>query len=158
MMSAVCLTAYFVYDHWNRTKDSDGDGIKDIDEINKYHTDPDSRDSDSDGISDYDEIFVYNIDPVKPNLNVKQALDLGLKDCIGIVRPLDNDGVQDGNERGFVKLMADSKKVLVVPTFLNYLSEKASDGRIADDELKCLNVFSHLVKGLYDVVFEKKFA
>jgi len=37
-------------------KDYDGDGISNIDEINKYWTDPSRKDSDGDGFSDGDEI------------------------------------------------------------------------------------------------------
>jgi len=41
-----------------------------------------------------------------------------------LLRPLDNDGVQDSNEKQFVELMASSKEALDVPTFINYLKEK----------------------------------
>lgn len=39
-----------------KTKDSDGDGLTDYDELYAYHTSPYLKDSDSDGISDYDEV------------------------------------------------------------------------------------------------------
>jgi hypothetical protein len=43
--------------------DTDGDGIKDGDEVNTYHTNPLSIDSDSDGLTDYQEIFIYDTNP-----------------------------------------------------------------------------------------------
>jgi hypothetical protein len=153
---ASAIGAYLAYDYWRRNRDSDGDGIKDIDEIEKYHTNPNSKDTDNDGLTDYQEIFVYRTDPLKPNPNVKQALDSGLEKYINVVKPLDNDGVQDSNERQFVELMANSKKVLDVPTFINYLREKASDGKITDEELKYSDNFASLVKGLYDEIYNLK--
>jgi hypothetical protein len=149
------LAAYYAYNYYNylnMTRDSDGDGIPDVDELSKYHTNPNSRDTDSDGLIDYQEVFVYHTDPLKPDPNVKYAVDSGLEKYIEIVKPLDNDGVQDSNERQFVELMANSKKALDVPTFISYLREKASDGRITDEELKYSNNFASLVKGLYDEI------
>jgi hypothetical protein len=153
---ASAIGAYLAYDYWRRNRDSDGDGIKDIDEIEKYHTNPNSKDTDNDGLTDYQEIFIYHTDPLKPNPNVKQALDLGLEKYIDVVKPLDNDGIQDSNERQFVELMANSKKVLDVPTFINYLKEKASDSIITDEELKYSNNFASLVNRLYDEIYNLK--
>jgi len=39
-----------------KSKDTDGDGLSDWDEMNIYHTSPYLADSDSDGINDYEEI------------------------------------------------------------------------------------------------------
>lgn len=39
--------------------DSDGDGIIDFDEIERFHTNPNAKDSDGDGIEDFVEIFSY---------------------------------------------------------------------------------------------------
>jgi hypothetical protein len=153
---ASTIGAYLAYDYWRRNRDSDGDGIKDIDEIEKYHTNPNSKDTDNDGLTDYQEIFIYHTNPLKPNPNVKHALDFGLEKYIEIVKPLDNDGIQDSNERQFVELMANSKKVLDVPTFINYLKEKASDGKITDEELKYSNNFASLVNRLYDEIYNLK--
>ena len=138
------------------TRDSDGDGIPDVDELNKYHTNPNSRDTDNDGLTDYHEVFVYHTDPLKPDPNVKYALDSGLEKYIDTIKPLDNDGIQDINERQFVELMSNSKKVLDIPTFINYLKEKASDGRITDEELKHSNNFASLVNRLYDEIYNLK--
>jgi hypothetical protein len=138
-----------------RNPDTDGDGISDYDEIFKYHTNPIKADSDNDGINDYDEIFVYNLDPNKPNPNVSYALSLGLKDYYKLFIPLDNDTIQDNNEKEFVGLVANNKEILIIPTYLNYLKDKISDGVITNDELKHSTNFSHLVKGLYDIIISE---
>ncbi len=154
--TASLIGAYFAYENWRRNRDSDGDGIKDVDEIEKYHTDPNKKDTDNDGLSDPEEIFVYNTDPLKPNLNFKQALDSGLEKYIDIIKPLDKDGIQDRNEREFVELMANNKEILDIPIFINYLRDKASDSKITDEELAYSRNFSHLVEGLYDEVYKIK--
>lgn len=48
-------------------KDTDGDGIKDGDEINKSKTDPTKKDTDGDGTSDGDEWLIYGTDPNNKN-------------------------------------------------------------------------------------------
>ena len=48
-------------------QDSDGDGLKDLEEINKYKTSESFADSDADGLNDYDEIFKYKTDPINPD-------------------------------------------------------------------------------------------
>jgi hypothetical protein len=45
--------------------DTDGDGLTDGDEVNKYKTDPLKTDTDGDGISDYLEVTFYHTDPLK---------------------------------------------------------------------------------------------
>ena len=52
---------------WDGKLDSDGDGISDDNEINKYHTDPHKADTDGDGLNDFQEIFFYRTDPNKPD-------------------------------------------------------------------------------------------
>lgn len=51
-------------DTYDSEKDSDSDGISDLEETSKYYTDPFSDDSDSDGLNDYDEIFTYKTNPL----------------------------------------------------------------------------------------------
>ncbi len=45
--------------------DTDGDGLNDGEEVNKYKTNPLKADSDGDGLSDYDEIKKWDTNPVK---------------------------------------------------------------------------------------------
>jgi len=153
------LAAYYAYNYYNylnMTRDSDGDGIPDVDELSKYHTNPNSRDTDSDGLTDYQEVFAYQTDPLKPDPNVKHALDLGIEKYIEIVKPLDNDGVQGSNEKQFVELMASSREALDIPTFISYLKDKASDGRITREELEYSSNFASLVKGIYSEIYKAK--
>jgi hypothetical protein len=155
-LGLVAYYAYNYYNYLNMTRDSDGDGIPDVDELSKYHTNPNSRDTDSDGLTDYQEVFVYHTDPLKPDPNVKYALDLGLEKYIDVIRPLDSDGVQDSDEKQFVELMASSREALDVPTFINYLKDKASDGRITREELEYSSNFAVLVKGIYSEIYKAK--
>ena len=63
------------------TMDSDGDGMKDYDELLNSHTDPTLVDTDGDGLSDYEEYYAYYgyySDPNNPDS--------------------DGDGVSDGDE------------------------------------------------------------
>lgn len=46
--------------------DSDGDGISDTDESQRFHTNPSQRDSDGDGQSDYEELFFTQTNPNNP--------------------------------------------------------------------------------------------
>ena len=50
---------------YDKSLDSDSDGIVDIEEIKVYGTDPYNADTDSDGLSDYDEINVYGTNPTR---------------------------------------------------------------------------------------------
>jgi outer membrane protein OmpA-like peptidoglycan-associated protein len=59
-------------------RDTDGDGLTDGDEVLKYLTNPLSKDTDSDGLTDYEEIFTYNTLPNN--------------------RDTDGDGLTDGDE------------------------------------------------------------
>jgi outer membrane protein OmpA-like peptidoglycan-associated protein len=70
-------------------QDTDGDGLADGEELMKYHTDPLKWDTDGDGLSDGDEINKYHTDPLK--------LDT------------DGDGLSDGDE--VLKYHSDPLKV-----------------------------------------------
>lgn len=68
-----------VQDLASRTvNDSDGDGVYDSFEINRFGTDPRKRDTDGDGLSDGEELFKYFTDPKR--------------------RDSDGDGIDDGDE------------------------------------------------------------
>jgi len=81
--------------------DSDGDGLKDGDEVKKYNTDPLKADSDGDGLKDGEEVLTYKTNPN----NVDTDGD-GLSDGDEILKyktdPLkadtDGDGLNDGDE------------------------------------------------------------
>uniref|UniRef100_A0A7C2K4H0 Uncharacterized protein n=1 Tax=candidate division WOR-3 bacterium TaxID=2052148 RepID=A0A7C2K4H0_UNCW3 len=58
-----------------------------------------------------------------------------------IVKPLDNDGIQDEREKEFVELMEKNKELLKIKTLLNYFNEKAYDGEITSEELEYFGQF-----------------
>lgn len=69
--------------------DTDGDGLSDGDEVFKYKTDPNKADTDGDGLSDGDEVLIYKTDPLKVDT--------------------DGDGLSDGDE--VLKHRSDPLKV-----------------------------------------------
>lgn len=80
--------------------DTDGDALKDGEEVFTYHTDPLKADSDGDTLTDYDEVMKYKTQP-----NQMDSDTDGLNDGEEIVRktdPLvpdtDTDGLLDGEE------------------------------------------------------------
>lgn len=88
--------------HTNPLKaDSDGDGLSDKDEVMQYHTDPNKADTDGDGLNDNDEILKYKTDPLKADTDGD-----GLSDGDEVMKyktdPLktdtDSDGLNDGDE------------------------------------------------------------
>ena len=84
-----------------KVADTDGDGLSDGDEVNKYHTNPLKADSDGDGLSDGDEVMKYQTDPMKGDTDGD-----GLSDGDEVMKyhtdPLkadsDGDGLNDGDE------------------------------------------------------------
>ncbi|HPS65095.1 MAG TPA: OmpA family protein [Ignavibacteria bacterium] len=83
------------------SKDSDGDGLTDYEEINVYHTNPNNPDTDGDGLKDGDEVKIYHTDPLKADTDGD-----GLTDGQEVLQyhtdPLnpdtDGDGLNDGQE------------------------------------------------------------
>ena len=81
--------------------DSDGDGLKDGEEVKKYKTNPLDVDSDNDGLNDGDEVYKYKTDPTNEDTD-----NDGLKDGEEVMTyktdPLnadtDSDGLKDGEE------------------------------------------------------------
>lgn len=81
--------------------DTDNDGIGDGDEVNTYGTSPTRADTDGDGLNDYDEIITYKTDP-----NNKDTDGDGLTDYDEIITrktdplnpDIDGDGLYDGDE------------------------------------------------------------
>jgi hypothetical protein len=93
----------------------------------------------------------------RDNPNAAYALERGLNlSLVSLILPLDSDRMQDSNERAFINLIADNSRILAVPTFSNYLREKASDGVITDEELKYSSNFASLVNGIYDTIYDAK--
>jgi len=82
-------------------QDTDGDGLKDGEEVNVYNTNPTKVDTDDDGLSDNDELMKYKTDPLKADSDGD-----GLKDGEEIMKyktnpsksDTDDDGLKDGEE------------------------------------------------------------
>ena len=81
--------------------DTDADGIRDGDEATKYHTDPCNPDTDADSLRDGDEVRKYYTDPNNPDTDGD-----GLADGVEVLKHKTNplnpdtngDGVKDGAE------------------------------------------------------------
>jgi outer membrane protein OmpA-like peptidoglycan-associated protein len=81
--------------------DTDGDGLRDGEEVRKYLTDPLNPDTDGDGLTDGDEVMKHRTDPLKLDTDGD-----GLGDGDEVLRyrtdPLkvdtDGDGLTDGDE------------------------------------------------------------
>jgi outer membrane protein OmpA-like peptidoglycan-associated protein len=81
--------------------DSDGDGLTDGDEVFKYHTDPSQGDTDGDGLSDGDEVLQYGSDPLKIDTDgdILTDGDEVLKYHTDPLKPdTDGDGLSDWDE------------------------------------------------------------
>ena len=68
----------------NSSKDSDNDGISDVDEVNLYKTDPSSPDTDGDGFADGIEI-VRGYNPIDPAVEAVISFE-SPKESVGLVR------------------------------------------------------------------------
>lgn len=92
--------------------DTDGDGLMDGEEVNKYFTNPLNPDTDGDGLKDGEEVLNYKTDPNKADTDGD-----GLKDGEEVLNyktdPLnsdsDGDGLKDGDE--VLKYKTDPNKV-----------------------------------------------
>ena len=86
--------------------DTDGDGLKDGEEVYTYHTDPLKPDTDGDNLTDYDEIFKYKTNPVNADTDSDK-----LNDGEEIARKTDpNNADTDGDK------LLDGDEVLVYKT------------------------------------------
>lgn len=84
-----------------RRKDSDGDGLSDGDEFNRYKTDPKKSDSDGDGSPDGEEANIAGTDPAKADSDGDGLTDTEELKAFR-TNPLkpdsDGDGISDGEE------------------------------------------------------------
>ncbi|MFN0158018.1 MAG: OmpA family protein [Bacteroidota bacterium] len=84
-----------------KAPDSDGDGLKDGEEIKRYSTNPLRNDTEEDGLSDGDEVMKHKTDPAKSDTDADGLLD-GEETLQHRTDPLkldsDGDGLTDGDE------------------------------------------------------------
>jgi outer membrane protein OmpA-like peptidoglycan-associated protein len=81
--------------------DTDGDGLSDGDEVLKYKTDPLKADSDGDGLNDSDELLKYKTDPLKADADgdgLKDGEELNKYKTDPLKADTDGDGLKDGDE------------------------------------------------------------
>ncbi|RCK72603.1 MAG: Calcium-binding acidic-repeat protein precursor (ARP) [Ignavibacteriae bacterium] len=82
-------------------KDSDKDGLKDGEEVTKYKTDPLQADTDNDGLQDGDEVNKYRTDPLVSDTDkdgLKDGEEVTKYRTDPLVSDTDNDGLKDGEE------------------------------------------------------------
>jgi outer membrane protein OmpA-like peptidoglycan-associated protein len=94
-----------------KNPDSDADGLKDGEEVNKYQTNPLQPDSDLDGLSDYDEVFKYHTNPLLADTDSDGLTDfeeLNKYKTDPLISDSDNDGLTDGEE--VIKFFTDPLK------------------------------------------------
>ncbi|MCF8267299.1 MAG: OmpA family protein [Ignavibacteriales bacterium] len=81
--------------------DTDGDKIKDIDEVRKTNTNPTKADTDNDGLNDYEEIYTYKTDPKKADTDNDKLSDgdeVNRYKTDPLKDDTDGDYLTDGNE------------------------------------------------------------
>ncbi len=83
----------------NVNQDSDGDGLTDTDEINKYLTDPDKADTDGDTLNDGVEVNTYSTNPLKEDTD-DDLLSDGDEVSFYSTNPLSSDTDQDTLDDG----------------------------------------------------------
>ncbi len=84
-----------------RNPDTDGDGLKDGEEVHTYKTNPLNPDTDGDGLKDGEEVFTYKTNPLNPDTD-GDGLSDGEEVLTYKTNPLnpdtDGDGLSDGDE------------------------------------------------------------
>lgn len=81
--------------------DTDGDGLKDGEEVNLYKTNPINADTDGDGLTDGDEIFKYKTNPLNPDTDsdgLKDGEEVNLYKTNPTKADTDDDGLNDYDE------------------------------------------------------------
>ncbi|MDZ4182276.1 MAG: OmpA family protein, partial [Candidatus Cloacimonadaceae bacterium] len=84
-----------------KAPDTDGDGLSDKDEIEKYGTDPNKKDTDGDGLSDYDEVMKYMTNPLKVDTDgdgLSDYAEVMTHKTNPLVMDTDKGTVDDGTE------------------------------------------------------------
>ncbi|MBI5215153.1 MAG: OmpA family protein [Ignavibacteriae bacterium] len=84
-----------------RNPDTDGDGLKDGEEVNNYQTDPKKADTDNDILSDADEAKKYSTNPNKADSDedgLNDADEISKHNTEPTKADTDGDGLNDGDE------------------------------------------------------------
>ena len=81
--------------------DTDGDGLNDGSEVMNYKTNPNKTDSDGDGLHDGDEVMKYKTDPLKADSDgdgLNDGSEVAVNRTDPLKRDTDGDGLNDGDE------------------------------------------------------------
>jgi outer membrane protein OmpA-like peptidoglycan-associated protein len=81
--------------------DTDGDGLKDGEEVKLYRTNPLNVDTDADGLTDGDEVFLYHTDPLKTDTDgdgLSDGDEVSKTKTDPLKLDTDGDGLSDGDE------------------------------------------------------------
>jgi outer membrane protein OmpA-like peptidoglycan-associated protein len=81
--------------------DTDGDGLKDGEEVRTYITNPLNTDSDTDGLTDGEEVKTYSTDPNKSDTDadgLSDNLEIKTHNTDPLKADTDGDGLSDGDE------------------------------------------------------------
>lgn len=81
--------------------DTDGDGLKDGEEVRRYRTDPLKPDSDGDGLADGDEVFKYHTDPTQADTDgdgLTDGMEINKYGTDPLKIDTDGDTLTDGDE------------------------------------------------------------
>lgn len=96
--------------------DSDGDGLKDGEEVNIYKTSPTKADTDDDGLNDFAEVITYKSDPLNADTDgdtLKDGAEVNTHKTDPTKADTDGDKLKDGVEVNKYKtdpLKADTDK------------------------------------------------
>lgn len=81
--------------------DTDGDGLKDGEEVNAYKTDPKNPDTDGDGLKDGEEVKTYSTNPLNPDTDgdgLRDGEEVNTYSTNPNNADTDADGLTDGSE------------------------------------------------------------
>ncbi|HYW34003.1 MAG TPA: OmpA family protein, partial [Balneolaceae bacterium] len=81
--------------------DTDGDGLTDGQEVNKYHTNPTNPDTDGDGLTDGQEVNSYHTNPKKADTDgdgLSDGAEINKYHTNPLKKDSDGDGLTDGQE------------------------------------------------------------
>ena len=98
--------------------DTDGDGLKDGDEVNTYGTAPLKVDTDDDGLDDGDEIY-FEDDPLDPDTNGNGILDGDEKRSQTFVHKVENEDCAVTEVRVAMEGTGNIQKTTTVESIMN---------------------------------------
>jgi len=81
--------------------DTDGEGLKDGEEVHTYHTNPLKKDTDDDELNDKEEIVTYKTDPLRADTDgdgLRDGEEISKYHTDPLVVDTDGEGLSDGDE------------------------------------------------------------